>query len=113
MNEKNGPTQIVPIQKNNLPRKFFVERRFSEREIAKLCKKTGNKVLSATGSEGTVYIADTRQIHRGTPVIEGHRFIVNFTLALDDFGSVGGEKYLVDKGKIQYNLKNSLPCAIY
>lgn len=93
VNENSGPTQIIPINQKKLPRKYFVERRFSDREIKNLCKKKNVKVLSAIGPAGTVYVADTRQIHRGTPVTEGKRFILNFNVAVDDFGGLLSEKY--------------------
>lgn len=89
----NGPTQILPINKNNLKKRFLANRRFSEEEITKYMKKLGVSPISAIVEKGTIYVADTRQIHRGMPVVSGNRFLFNFTVAIDDFGSLASEGY--------------------
>jgi len=89
----NGPTQIVPISRDNLKKRFFVNRRFSEKEITKYMEKQRVTPISAAVKRGVIYVADTRQIHRGMPVVRGHRFLFNFTVAIDDFGSLSGEGY--------------------
>ena len=46
-----------------------------------------------TGKKGSLYVADTRLLHRGTPVEKGTRFILNWTVAVDNFGDAASEKY--------------------
>ncbi len=76
-------------------------------------KRKSVEILSATGLAGTVYVADTRQIHRGTPVIEGSRFILNFTVALNDFGSLKDEKYNSNYEFIDPRIKEIMPPLTY
>jgi len=93
VNEKSGPTAIVPIPASELPRKFYTGRRFSDSEVNKLLKSKKSNVLKATGEKGLIYVADTRLLHRGLPVEEGNRFILNWTCSVDSFGTVENEKY--------------------
>ena len=42
--------------------------------------------MEATGTIGTIYLADTRGLHRGTPVKQGSRLLLHFFYGTDFFG---------------------------
>lgn len=80
---ENGPTGFIRNTHKSLPRKFYSGRRFHESEIR---KRFGNDVMEATGVQGTVYMVDTRGLHRGTPVKKDHRLLFHFLYGSDFFG---------------------------
>ena len=47
---------------------------------------------SVTGVSGTVFLADTRGLHKGSAVIEGSRSIFSLCYSIDSFGYQAGEK---------------------
>jgi hypothetical protein len=104
VDDLSGPTAVVPLRSDQLSRKFYTGRRFSDNEINGLLNKHKINEIKATGSAGTVYAMDTRLIHRGTPVIQGKRFLLNFTVSVDNFGG---------NSKENYNLKNDEAIAAY
>jgi hypothetical protein len=93
VDENSGPTSVVPIPSTDLPRRFYTGRRYTDKEVENLLNSKKLKVLNATGQKGLIYVADTRLLHRGTPVLKGHRFLLNWTCSLDSFGTVKNEKY--------------------
>lgn len=103
VDENTGPTAIVPVRSNDLPKKFFTGRRFSDYEINTLLLKHNTQQILATGKFGTIYTMDTRLLHRGTPVEVGHRFLVNWMASVDTFGSIKNEKYSLKQGNLLLN----------
>jgi hypothetical protein len=95
--EFSGPTSIVPLSAKHLPRKFFTGRRFSDLEVKKLLTTLKVDEIHATGKIGLVYAVDTRLLHRGTPVKTGSRFLMNWTVSSDSFGTLKNEKYKISK----------------
>jgi hypothetical protein len=91
--ELSGPTSVIPVPSNILPKKFYTGRRYSDSEINNLMLKNNVKEIKATGKAGTIYVIDTRLIHRGTPVSNGSRFLVNWMASVDQFGSISRENY--------------------
>lgn len=81
--EKNGPTGFIKGTHTTLPRKFYSGRRFHEKEIS---SRFQGKIIEATGVKGTIYLVDTRGLHRGTPVKEGRRLLLHFFYGTDFFG---------------------------
>lgn len=79
----NGPTGFIKGSHVSLPRKFFSGRRFHPNEIE---RRFSGKLMEATGSAGTIYLVDTRGLHRGTPVREGRRLLLHFFYGTDFFG---------------------------
>lgn len=79
----NGPTGYIKGSHKSLPRKFYSGRRFHPSEIE---KRFSGELLEATGPRGTIYLADTRGLHRGTPVREGKRLLLHFLYGTDFFG---------------------------
>lgn len=80
---ENGPTGFIKNTHKSLPRKFYSGRRFHDSEIT---KRFGNRIIQATGVKGTVYMVDTRGLHRGTPVKKNHRLLFHFLYGSDFFG---------------------------
>lgn len=79
----NGPTGFIKGSHISLPRKFYSGRRFHPKEIE---KRFRGKLMEATGTIGTIYLADTRGLHRGTPVKQGNRLLLHFFYGTDFFG---------------------------
>jgi hypothetical protein len=79
----NGPTGYIKGSHKSLPRKFYSGRRFHPKEIE---RRFSGQLLEATGPVGTIYLADTRGLHRGTPVREGKRLLLHFFYGTDFFG---------------------------
>ncbi len=79
----NGPTGFIKGSHISLPRKFYSGRRFHPKEIE---KRFSGKLMEATGTTGTIYLVDTRGLHRGTPVISGRRLLLHFFYGTDFFG---------------------------
>ena len=105
----NGPTAFVPIPIEHLPTKFLSGRRYSDNEIEQLCKKRDVNPIYATGRAGTIYVGDTRGIHRGTPVLSGHRSIINFRVSIDhQFGINNSEKYNIPSTKFKSSERFSI-----
>jgi len=100
---KSGPTAIVPVPSSKLPRKFYTGRRYTDQEVNKLLERNKKNILNATGSKGLIYVADTRLLHKGTPVVEGHRFILNWVSSVDSFGTVQSEKYKLKDNNLLKN----------
>lgn len=91
---ENGPTAFIPVPIEDLPLKFLTGRRYSDAEIEKFCTRRGIKPHYATGKAGTIYVGDTRGLHRGTPVLSDHRALINFRVSIDhQFGVNNSEKY--------------------
>ena len=80
----SGPTAFIQGTCQTLPRKYFSGRRFHEKEIN---RDFSGRIQNATGPVGTVYMVDTRGLHRGTPVQSGVRLVANFMYATDFFGN--------------------------
>ncbi len=83
VNSTNGPTGFIKGSHLSLPRKFYSGRRFHPKEIE---KRFSGKLMEATGSKGSIYLADTRGLHRGTPVKKGRRLLLHFFYGTDFFG---------------------------
>lgn len=105
---KSGPTAIVPVPSSKLPRKFYTGRRYTDQEVNKLLNRNKKNILNATGSKGLIYVADTRLLHKGTPVVEGHRFILNWVSSVDSFGTVQSEKYKLKDNNLLKNRNDLL-----
>lgn len=90
---ESGPTSVIPIPSHILPRKFYTGRRYSDLEINEVLNKKNLNEIKAIGKAGTIYVIDTRLLHRGTPVESGFRFLVNWMASADKFGSISREDF--------------------
>ncbi len=79
----NGPTNYIKGTHKSLPRKFYSGRRFHKNEIE---KRFHGKIVEATGDLGSIYLADTRGLHRGMPVKQDKRLLLHFFYGTDFFG---------------------------
>lgn len=105
VDKDSGPTSIIPLSSSQLPRKFFTGRRFSDQEVNKLLTKKNTNIVNAIGPVGMVYVADTRLLHRGTPVKKGSRLILNWTASTDSFGGLENEKYKIKSTNPLYQME--------
>ncbi len=85
--EKNGPFQYITNSHKleNIKREILKFKRkkiianyprFSEEDIERYIKEFNAKIMTYTGTAGTVLLVDVRGIHRGKPIEEGIRYSV-------------------------------------
>jgi hypothetical protein len=79
----SGPTNYILGTHKSLPRKFYSGRRFHKNEVE---KRFGERIVEATGEIGSIYLADTRGLHRGMPVKRSERLLFHFLYGTDFFG---------------------------
>ena len=83
VDSSNGPTNYILGTHKSLPRKFYSGRRFHKNEIESRFRE---RIVEATGEIGSIYLADTRGLHRGMPVKRGERLLLHFFYGTDFFG---------------------------
>jgi len=84
VNAENGPHEFVAGTHRKLPKmgtssrlpSSLVQERFTE-----------DRLKSFRGERGTLIFEDTRGLHRGRPVVAGHRLILQLEFAVDLFGA--------------------------
>ena len=79
-----GPHAFVRGTHRSLPTRFRADRRYSDAEVM---AHFGGDVVHISGPRGTVFLADTRALHKGEPVLRGHRLVVQLEWASSLFGS--------------------------
>jgi len=87
INMKNGPHCFMKGT-HNISRPVNIgSNRLSDKSM--FSRISSDKAVYFTGEKGTVVIEDTRGFHKGTPVIEGHRIILQLEFAINpcSFGS--------------------------
>lgn len=80
----NGPHVYVAGSHRRKPKTLREDRRFEDGEIAQ--HYSADRVRSITGPRGTVFAADTRGLHKGEPVRQGERLVLQVEYALNRFG---------------------------
>lgn len=84
VDEGSGPHRYVPkTHLVNLPTEVKEDRRYSDLEISEL----GLNSLNIIGKYGTVILADTHCLHKGSVPIEKHRDIFQVEYCLSLFGA--------------------------
>lgn len=58
--------------------------RLADEEVARAFPK--NSWASMQGAAGTILLEDTRGLHKGMPLLEGHRLVLQFQYSVDLFG---------------------------
>jgi len=58
--------------------------RFSEQQVKE--KFSESEIKNFTAKRGTVIFEDTRGLHKGTPLVKGHRLMLQLEFSLDSFG---------------------------
>jgi hypothetical protein len=81
---ENGPHVYVRGTHRCKPALFFEDRRFSDEEIAS--HFAAQDVVTLTAPAGTVFVGDTRCLHKGQPVREGCRLLLQIEFSLSLFG---------------------------
>lgn len=80
---ETGPHAYVRGTHRELPTEFRSDRRYSDQEVGRHFKDELSRIF---GPRGTVFLADTRGLHKGEPVISGHRLMFQLELASSLFG---------------------------
>ena len=83
VDERHGPHVFVRKSHRSLPRRF---RRDGRRDDAEVESAFGSDVVTVAGARGTMFLADTRALHKGAVVAEGHRLVFQMEYASSLFG---------------------------
>lgn len=81
---RNGPHVFVRGSHRDLPRALRADRRFGDDEVE---GSFPGRQVSIAGPRGTVFVADTRGMHKGLPVAEGNRLVFQFEYASSLYGA--------------------------
>lgn len=87
-----GPHAYVRGTHRNLPPEFRADRRYSDAEVE---RRFPNDIVRIPGPRGTVFLADTRGLHKGEPVRSGYRLVFQLELASTLFGQTYTRPLLV------------------
>jgi hypothetical protein len=68
-----------------LPLEFRRDRRYTDDEVD---AAFGDRIVDLTGARGTVFLADTRGLHRGRSLIAGDRLVFQLEYATSLYGQV-------------------------
>ena len=82
VDEENGPHVYVPKSHRNLPATLRRDGRHSDVAV----KNHYHEEVVLTGKKGMVFLADTRGLHKGLPLVSGHRLIFQTEYANSLFG---------------------------
>ena len=85
VHEHNGPHVYVLGSHRRLPAALRREdRRFTDEEVLRNFEH--DRVLKITGPAGTMFMADTRGLHKGQHLIEGDRLVLELHFSTCNFG---------------------------
>jgi len=79
-----GPHVYVRGSHLSMPRALREDRRYSDEEVAQLYQ---GEAVTITGPAGTVFLADTRGLHKGLRLVEGSRLVFQLEFATSLFGA--------------------------
>ena len=96
VNDTNGPHVYIKGSQRNLPRQLRRDGRHDDSSV-KSFYPTGE--IKITGPRGLVFLADTRGLHKGMPLREGHRLIFQTEYASSLFGYPYLRQNLVTKSE--------------
>ena len=83
VDDDGGPHMFVRGSHRDLPRQFRQDRRYTDSEVL---AAFGGSVVSIGGGRGTIFLADTRGLHKGRPLNTGHRLVLQTEFASSLFG---------------------------
>jgi hypothetical protein len=72
--EKNGPHCYIPKATRNLPPELYEDRRYFDDEMEKYIPR--DRWLHQVGPAGTTFLVDTCAPHKGVPLIDGERRLI-------------------------------------
>jgi hypothetical protein len=78
-----GPHVFVPGSHRELPRELRDDRRYGDDEVLTRFPHE----LRIAGPRGTVFLADTRGLHKGLPLEQGHRLVFQLQYSSSLFGA--------------------------
>lgn len=90
---QSGPHAYVRGTHRNLPPAFRVDRRYDDEEVGRSFEPD---IVHIGGPRGTVFIADTRGLHKGEPVNSGYRLVFQVELSSSLFGQTYTRPVLPD-----------------
>lgn len=80
---RTGPHVYVRGTHKDLPARFREDRRYRDDEVLPVF---GDAAQTIGGPRGTIFLADTRGLHKGTSLIEGHRLVFQTEYSTSLFG---------------------------
>ena len=81
---RRGPHVLISGTNSETPTQFRKARRFSDEEVE---QQWPNDKVSICGSAGTIFAVDTKCLHKGLALEEGHRLILQFEFSDSLFGA--------------------------
>lgn len=81
VDEANGPFSY--LEGSHLRKRFWSDRRYTDDEVSNF----GGLERRIIGEKGMLVVANTRGLHRGTPVVSGRRRILQIEFAVSRFGA--------------------------
>lgn len=84
VSDHSGPHEFVRGSHKRLPKTPMSSRLTSEK-VGKMFDD--EEIVTFAGSRGTLIFEDTRGLHRGRPVIEGYRLVLQLEFSVDLFGA--------------------------
>lgn len=85
VDESRGPHVYVRGSHRELPLALRDDRRYTDAEVAAVLPGQTTTII---GSAGTVFLADTRGLHKGLPVQRGERLVFQLEYASSLFGTI-------------------------
>jgi hypothetical protein len=85
VDEGSGPHVYVRGSHRSLPRRFRADRRFEDDEV--LAEFGPASVAEVTGPRGSMFVADTKGLHKGLPARDRHRLVFQMEWATSLFGA--------------------------
>ena len=96
----NGPHCFIRGSHRRKPRRLLRMERISDEEI--FDHYGPEDVVEITGPQGTIVAVDTSGFHKGKPLVEGHRLILQIEFAIDLFGYNYPKIKVTDKFSSQF-----------
>ena len=100
VDENTGPHRFVRGSHRRNPAALLEDRRYRDEEI--LAHYPPDRIATMTGSTGTIFAEDTRGFHKGTPVHQGHRLVLQLKYATSGFGGPGEPVIVNDRFSTQF-----------
>jgi hypothetical protein len=79
-----GPHVFVAGSHRRKPRALRSDRRYDDAEVAAHYPREA--IRTVCGPRGTIFAADTRALHKGEPVVQGERLVLQVEFTISKFG---------------------------
>lgn len=84
VDERNGPHIFVRRSHRRKPKALRRDGRFEDAEVVQHYPES--EIMRITGSRGMMFAADTRGLHKGQPVLQGDRLVLQLEFCVSRFG---------------------------